>query len=81
MRSLVIAATLVAIGIAGPALAQQKTARAMMNDMKAKYGQTFDQCQALAVSRGFRLNEMGDDGSDIRNLMMFIEGCVMGKQR
>jgi len=49
-----------------------------MNDMKARYGQTFEQCQALAVSRGYRLS---DDDQDGRLVMMLIEGCIMGKQR
>ena len=78
MNALVIAA-LVTIGISSTALAQQqRSVRDMMNDMKARYGQTFDECQALAVSRGYRLN---DDEYEGRAVMMFIEGCIMGKQR
>jgi hypothetical protein len=50
----------------------------MMNDMKGRYGQTFEQCQALATSRGYRLS---DDEYECRAVMMFIEGCIMGKQR
>jgi hypothetical protein len=49
----------------------------MMNDMKTRYGQTFEQCQALATSRGYRLS---DDEQEGRLVMMFIEGCIMGKQ-
>jgi hypothetical protein len=74
-------ATLVAVGIAGPALAQTKSARAHMNEMKTKYGQTFDQCQAIATSRGFNIRDMGDNDSEMVNAVMFIEGCIMGKQR
>jgi hypothetical protein len=77
MRILVIA-TLVTVGLAGTALAQQsqRSPREMMNDMKARHGQTFEQCQNLATTRGYRLN---DDEYD-RSVVMFIEGCIMGKQ-
>jgi len=51
-----------------------------MNDMKAKYGQTFEQCRALATSRGYRLSARGEGGDD-QAIMMFIEGCIMGSQR
>lgn len=81
MRALIVAVTaLVTFSIAGAALAQQqlRSVRDMMNDMKARYGQTFDQCQALATSRGYRLS---DDEQEGRAVMMFIEGCIMGKQR
>ena len=78
MNALAIAA-LVTIGISSTALAQQqRSVRDMMNDMKARYGQTFDQCQALEVSRGYRLSDEEQEG---RLVMMFIEGCIMGKQR
>jgi hypothetical protein len=50
----------------------------MMNDMRTRYGQIFEQCQALATSRGYRLS---DDEQEGRLAMMFIEGCIMGKQR
>jgi hypothetical protein len=76
--SLVIA-TLVTASIASTALAQQqRTARDMMNDMKAKYGKTFEECQSLAVSRGYNL---GDNEFESRAVAMFVEGCIMGKQR
>jgi len=71
-------AALIALGIGSTAVAQQRTVRDMMNDMKARYGQTFDQCQALATSRGYRLSDNEQDG---RLVMMFIEGCIMGKQQ
>jgi len=73
------AAIIVIVSVGSTALAQQqRSVRDMMNDMKARYGQTFEQCQALAVSRGYRLS---DDDQDGRLVMMFIEGCIMGKQR
>jgi len=76
MRSLAIA-TLVTTSIAGTALAQ-RNARDMMNDMRAKYGKTFEECQSLAVSRGYNL---GDNELESRAVAMFVEGCIMGKQR
>jgi hypothetical protein len=77
MKALIVAA-LVTVGIGSVAIAQQRTVRDMANDMKARYGQTFEDCQALAMSRGYRLS---DDEQDGRLVMMFIEGCIMGKQR
>ena len=77
MSTLAIA-VLVTFSIGSTALAQQRSVRDMMNDMKARYGQTFEQCQALATARGFRLS---DDEYEGRLVMMFIEGCIMGKQR
>ena len=80
MRALIVAITALAtVGVAGTALAQQqRNVRDMMTDMRATHGQTFEQCQALAVSRGYRLS---DDEYDGRLVMMFIEGCIMGQQR
>ena len=48
----VVIFVLVTVGIGSTAFAQQqRSVRDMMNDMKARYGQTFEECQALAVSR------------------------------
>jgi len=89
MRALLVAITTVAtVSIASTALAQQtqgqgqqlRSVRDMMNDMKARHGQTFEQCQALATSRGYRLSARGEGGED-QAIMMFIEGCIMGSQR
>jgi hypothetical protein len=77
MKALVIA-VLVTVAIGSAAVAQQRSVRDMMNDMKVRYGQTFEQCQALATSRGYRLS---DDEQEGRLVMMFIEGCIMGKQQ
>ncbi len=71
-------ATLVTASIAGTALAQQRTARDMMNDMRAKHGKNFEECQSLAVSRGYNLS---DNELESRAVAMFVEGCIMGKQR
>ena len=68
----------VALSLGSAAHAQRQSVRDMMNDMKSRYGQTFEQCQALATSRGYRLS---DDEQEGRAVMMFIEGCIMGKQR
>jgi hypothetical protein len=76
MRSLAIA-TLVTASIASTALAQ-RSARDMMNDMRTKHGKTFEDCQSLAVSRGYNLN---DNELESRAVAMFVEGCIMGKQR
>jgi hypothetical protein len=80
----VVIATFVAVSIGSAAHAQQqqqqRTVRDMMNDMKARYGQTYDQCQALATSRGYILNGFDETGEN-RAIMMFIEGCIMGTQR
>jgi len=77
MKALVVA-VLVTFGVGSAAVAQQRNVRDMMNDMKTRYGQTFEECQALATSRGYRLS---DDEQEGRLVMMFIEGCIMGKQR
>jgi hypothetical protein len=80
MHALAIA-VIVGVGLASAAHAQQqRTVRDMMNDMKARYGQTYDQCQALATSRGYILNGFDETGEN-RAIMMFIEGCIMGTQR
>lgn len=76
MKAVAIA-VLVVVGITSSAFAQQRSVRDMMADMKSKYGQTFAQCQALATSRGYNFNENELEG---RAIMMFIEGCIMGKQ-
>jgi len=70
-------AIFVAVSLGSAAHAQRQSVRDMMNDMKSRYGQTFEQCQALATSRGYRLS---DDEQEGRAVMMFIEGCIMGKQ-
>jgi hypothetical protein len=81
MKALAIS-IIIAVGIGSAAQAQQRNWRDMMNEMKTKYGPTYEQCQALAVSRGYLLNAGGgDDDGEARAIMMFIEGCIMGKQR
>jgi len=81
MRAFIVVVTVLAtVGITTTALAQQdrRSVSDRINDMKARYGQTYEQCQALAESRGFRLSDPSQDGGLI---MMFIEGCIMGRQR
>lgn len=78
MRAFVLAVTALAtVSIAGDAFAQRST-REMMDEMKAKYPRSFAACQSLATSRGYRL---GDNEYEGRAVMMFIEGCIMGRQR
>jgi len=52
-----------------------KSMRAKMAEMKAKDPQSFAACEALARQRGFSTGDLGT------SLMMFIDGCIMGKQR
>ena len=75
-------AILAAISIGSVAYAQQqRKVRDMVADMKARHGQTFEQCQALAKSRGYLLLADDDESGENRAVAMFIEGCIMGKQR
>jgi hypothetical protein len=69
--------------VASASLAQQQrmTRQAMnerMAELKTRHGPTFNQCEALAVSRGYRAS---DDEFDGPAIMHFIEGCIMGQQR
>jgi len=81
MRAVIVAAVVfAAVSAANPALAQKRNASAMLSDMKAKYGNTFDQCQSLAASRGYRLGDVNDEYEGM-GLAMFVEGCIMGQQR
>ena len=78
MRALVLAVTALAtVSMAGDAFAQ-RSMKQMMDEMKAKYPRSFAACQTLATSRGYRLS---DDEFEGRAVMMFIEGCIMGRQR
>jgi hypothetical protein len=63
--------------ITGTAVAQQRSVSTWVDDMRTKYGKTFEQCQSLATARGYRL---GDNEFEARPIMMFIEGCIVGKQ-
>jgi hypothetical protein len=76
MRSIVIAIAISAIASAAAAQ-QQRSMSQWMSDMKTKYGKTFEQCQSLATARGYRLS---DSEIESRPVMMFIEGCLVGKQ-
>lgn len=78
MRALILAVTALAtVSIAGDAFAQ-RSMKQMMDEMKAKYPRSFAACQSLASSRGYRLSDSEYEG---RQVMMFIEGCIMGRQR
>jgi hypothetical protein len=81
MRAVIVAAAIVAaLSVASPAVAQKRNARDMLTDMQAKFGPTFQQCQSLATSRGYRLGDTADEYEGM-GLAMFIEGCIMGQQR
>jgi hypothetical protein len=85
MRTIHAITTAIAFGAAAmlassPTLAAPngKSMRAMMAEMKAKDPQSFEACSTLARSRGYG----GETGSAMNTgVMMFIEGCMMGKQR
>jgi hypothetical protein len=78
MRALILAATALAtISVTGDAFAQRST-KEMMDQMKTKYPRSFAACQSLATSRGYRLS---DTEYEAKAVMMFIEGCIMGRQR
>lgn len=85
MRTLIVTiAVLTTASIASTALAQsqKRNPRAMMAEMKAKHGQTFNDCLNLATSRGFTISGTGDgDDGESMAVAMFIDGCIMGKQR
>lgn len=84
MRTIVLAAAALAVsfttvvltdGFTTPALAAAKGIRAKMAEMKAKDPKNFDACLALARERGFRPDTETSSG-----LMMFVDGCIMGRQ-
>src|SRR5688572_7189795 len=82
MRTAIVAITALAtVSIAGTALTQQRTARDMMNEMKAKYGATFVECDALARSRGHTIRDDATEVGAGDPYMMFVEGCIMGQQK
>jgi hypothetical protein len=47
-----------------------------MAAMKAKDAKSYAACLALAVKRGFSSDPETDDG-----VMMFVDGCMSGRQR
>jgi hypothetical protein len=78
MRAIILAATaVVTVALTSSAFAQ-KTVQQQMDEMKAKDPQGFAACQALATSRGYRIGQPDYEGQAV---MMFIEGCLMGRGR
>jgi hypothetical protein len=78
MRAIILAATaLVTVALTSSAFAQ-KSIETQMDEMKTKDPQGFAACQALATSRGYRLGQPDYEGKAV---MMFIEGCMMGRGR
>ena len=56
--------------------AQTKSVREKMADMKAKDGKSYAECLTLATQRGF-----ARDPESNSDAMMFVDGCMAGKQR
>jgi hypothetical protein len=83
MRPMVVAVTaVVTMSVAGAVLAPssvlaapKQSMRTQMEAMRAKDPQSFAACEMLARQRGLSTADLGN------NLMMFIDGCMMGKQR
>ena len=62
----------------GQTTTRQRSSRDMINEMKARYGKTFEERQSLAVSRGYNLS---DNEYESLPVAMFIEGCCRGKHQ
>jgi hypothetical protein len=78
MRAFILA-TLLTSSVCSAAFAQPgRTVRDMMTELRATHGKTFEDCQSIATSLGYRIS---DDEADGRSVMMFIQGCIMGKTR
>ena len=89
MRSMIVAITAVmtvsfatavlTAGVATPVFAQTaqtKTVKEKMADMKAKDGKSYAECLTLATQRGF-----ARDPETNSDAMMFVNGCMAGRQR
>jgi hypothetical protein len=63
--------------LAAPKKMTMKMMRAKMDEMRAKDPQSFSACQTLARERGFNADDLSNGGT---GLMMFIDGCMVGKQ-
>ena len=82
MRSIILAATAVAVCFTVPANAARmnnKTISQHMEQMKAQDPAAFNACQTLASSRGYRIGMTAE--YENKALMDFISGCLMGRQR
>jgi hypothetical protein len=78
MRTVVVAiSSVLMLGAVTPVLAAKVKAMDLhMAAMKAKDPQNFQACVGLARQRGF----IQDETDLNRGLMMFIDGCIMGRQ-
>lgn len=78
MRTVVLAiSSVLMLGAVTPVLAAKtKAMDPHMAAMKAKDPQGFQACAELARQRGF----MQDETDHNRGLVMFIDGCIMGRQ-
>jgi hypothetical protein len=74
-----VATAVLTAGVATPVFAQTaqtKTVKQKMADMKAKDGKSYAECLTLATQRGF-----ARDPESNSDAMMFVDGCMAGKQR
>jgi hypothetical protein len=74
-----VATAVLTVGVTAPVLAQTaqtKTVKEKMADMKAKDGKSYAECLTLATQRGF-----SRDPESNSDAMMFVDGCMAGKQR
>jgi hypothetical protein len=76
MRAIVLATTMVSIALTSSAFAQTKSMQQKMDEMKAKDPQGYAACANIATQRGYRLGQPDYEGQAV---MMFIEGCLMGR--
>jgi hypothetical protein len=75
----VLSAALITVCLGAPASAQNgASVKERMTIMRTQNPGTFESCQALAVQRGYNLNDEEGDGAA---LMHFISGCIMGQRR
>jgi len=75
-----VATAVLTVGVASPVLAQTaqtKSVKEKMAEMKAKDGRSYAECLTLASQRGFTRGDP-EENSDA---MMFVDGCMAGKQR
>ena len=74
-----VAAAVLTVGVTSPVLAQTaqtKSVKDKMAEMKAKDGKSYAECLTLATQRGF-----SQDPESNSDAMMFVDGCIVGKQR
>ena len=79
--SVIAAALMVSATTSSVAFAQKKNtdaARASRAEARQSINESFDQCVALAKSRGFSRSDLEDNRASARN---FVVRCMQGRQR